>query len=147
MHIACAATIRVAAMVSSETDRRFDGKLTSPVVGIVDDDAMVRESFSSFLRSAGYRTELFESAEAFSALADKRTISCLLLDCHMPGMSGLELHARLAQLNIVIPTIYVTADDAAIRTCAFRQGAVAVLAKPVRGDLLLEAVKSALGHK
>jgi FixJ family two-component response regulator len=117
------------------------------VVGIVDDDAIVRESFSSFLRSAGYRTELFESAEAFSALAHKQIIFCLLLDCHMPGLSGLEFHARLAQRNLVIPTIYVTADDAAVRTCAFRQGAVAVLAKPVRGDLLLEAVKSALGHK
>jgi FixJ family two-component response regulator len=76
------------------------------LVGIVDDDESVRDSISSLLRSAGFKTASFESAEAF--LDSDHTIEpdCLVLDVRMPGLSGLELQSQLQDRNNLIPIIF-----------------------------------------
>jgi FixJ family two-component response regulator len=117
-----------------------------PIIGIVDDDESVRESISSLVRSAGYRTAVFASAEEFLA-ADQRAemAVCLVLDVRMPGLSGLELQRCLADEERSIPIIFVTAHaDEQLRVRALKQGAIAFLGKPFSGDVLLDAIRSAL---
>jgi two-component system response regulator FixJ len=116
------------------------------LVGIVDDDESVRESISSLLRSAGYKTAVFESAEAFLNSSRFREPDCLLLDIRMPGLSGLELQSQLQDMKCMTPVIFVTAhtsDD--LRTQALQQGAVALLDKPVNDEALFSALESSKG--
>jgi FixJ family two-component response regulator len=115
-----------------------------PLVGLVEGDDSVRQSMNGLLRSADYRTAVFESAEAFLNWSDKHEIGCLVLDVQMPGLSGLGLHRRLAEMKLPIPVIFVTEDYERVRGHALDQGAVAVLPKPCSGDTLLSAIQPAL---
>src|ERR1700692_1022247 len=72
---------------------------TVGLIGVVDDDESVRESISSLLRSAGFRTLMFASAEEFLEFDPGQKADCLLLDMRMPGLSGLELQQRLLELQ------------------------------------------------
>lgn len=121
-----------------------------PIIGIVDDDEPVRDSISSLVRSAGYRTALFDSAEAFLQSDDMRDAACLILDIRMPGMSGLELQRRLSDMKRSIPIVFLTAHgDDELRARALGQGAAAFLLKPFADEALLSAIRSALessGH-
>jgi FixJ family two-component response regulator len=116
------------------------------LVGIVDDDESVRESISSLLRSAGYKTAIFESAEAFLNSSRFREPDCLLFDIRMPGLSGLELQSQLQDMKCMTPVIFVTAhtrDD--LRAQALQRGAVAFLDKPVNDEALFSALESTKG--
>jgi FixJ family two-component response regulator len=118
-----------------------------PLVGIIDDDESVRDSISGLMRSAGYRSVEFASADAFlnSEYVNDGRGMILLLDVGMPGLSGLELQRRLAALKCSIPIIFVTAhDNDADRTRALEHGAFAFLAKPFSDTAILGAVRSAL---
>ena len=86
---------------------------TVALVGIVDDDESVRNSINSLLRSAGYRTLMFESAEAFLESERIGDADGLVLDVKMPGLSGIELQRRLREMDCSVPIIFVTAhaDD------------------------------------
>ena len=77
---------------------------------IVDDDESVRDSISSLLRSVGYKTALFASADAFLNSDGMPEADCLILDMTMTGLSGLELQNRLVDMRCPIPIIFVTAD-------------------------------------
>ena len=79
-----------------------------PAVFVIDDDASVRAAISSLIRSVGLRVEVFASASEF--LATKRTDgpSCLILDVRLPGVSGLEFQAELANADSGIPIIFIT---------------------------------------
>jgi FixJ family two-component response regulator len=114
------------------------------LIGVVDDDESVRDALSSLLRSAGYQCKLFPSSEDFLESGPRAT-DCLLLDVRMPGLSGLELHAKLREMNVKVPVIFVTghADDE-VRTRALREGAAAFFAKPFNDDALLGAIQSAM---
>jgi FixJ family two-component response regulator len=122
-------------------------EMALPVVGIVDDDESVRESISSLMRSAGYRTAVFASADAFldsEYMKDGHSM-ILLLDIRMPGLSGLELQRRLAALKPSIPIIFVTADqDDADRARALKEGASGFIEKPFTDIAVLGAIRSAL---
>lgn len=120
-------------------------------IAIVDDDALVRESLCDCLESAGYSAEGFASAEDFLE-SNSRTnaaclvldIACLILDVHLPGVSGLELQRRLND-GAGPPVVFVTAHATdANREVAFKLGAKAFLSKPVRCQQLLNAVRASI---
>jgi len=115
------------------------------LVAIVDDDDSVRGTLQELLRSAGFPSRGFESAEAFLGSGDQQETACLITDIRMPGMSGLELQAQLNADHCRIPTIFITAHgDAKMRMQAMRAGAVEFLAKPFDDEALLESVRAAL---
>ena len=117
------------------------------LISIVDDDLLVREGLISLLRSAGFATQAFASAEEFLSLALRDDIACLILDVRLPGISGLELQSQLTATvsNHRTPVVFMTArDDEATRQRALKGGAVDFLCKPVRREALLNAVHLAL---
>jgi FixJ family two-component response regulator len=115
------------------------------VVAIVDDDEEVRVALGGLLRSAGLTARAFESAEEFINSGQKGQTACLIADIRMPGMSGLELQAKLNAEGCRIPIIFITAHgDARMRMQALRAGAVEFMAKPFDDEALLETVRAAL---
>lgn len=114
-------------------------------IGIIDDDALVREGLKDCIESAGYLVETFGSAEEFLESKSSRRASCLIVDIELPGISGLELQARLSTLEDRVPIVFVTAHGTdANREQALRNGAAALLAKPVRREELLNVVRRAI---
>jgi FixJ family two-component response regulator len=121
---------------------------TTNLVTIVDDDESVREALKGFLQSAGFAAEVFSSATDLlgSNVLDKT--SCLIVDVHMPVMTGLELQRRLGNSRFRIPMIFITArDDPQARAQAVRAGAIDFLQKPFAADALLGAIHAALDSK
>ena len=118
-----------------------------PLISIVDDDDSLRNSLDNLIRSVGFRTQGFPSAEAFLSSNQARDTACLILDVWMPGMSGLELQRQMLASNWQIPIIFITshADDD-VRTRAIEAGAVDFLYKPFREENLLNAIDAALNH-
>ena len=119
----------------------------SRLISIVDDDPLMREGLTSLLRSAGFATQAFASAEEFLSFAHRDNIACLILDVGLPGISGLELQGQLTATfsNDRTPVVFMTArDDEATRQRALKGGAVDFLRKPVRREALLNAVHMAL---
>jgi FixJ family two-component response regulator len=118
---------------------------TVALVGIVDDDESVRNSISSLLRSAGYRTLMFECAEAFLESERIGDADGLVLDVKMPGLSGIELQRRLREMDCSVPVIFVTAHaDDEVRQAALAQGAIAFFGKPFNDEALLGVLRSAV---
>jgi FixJ family two-component response regulator len=114
-------------------------------VAIVDDDEAVRIALDGLLRSAGLTARAFESAEEFINSGQQHHTECLISDIRMPGMSGLELQAKLNAEGCRIPIVFITAHgDAKMRMQALRAGAVEFLAKPFDDEVLLESVRAAL---
>ena len=113
-------------------------------IGIVDDDALVRESLCDCVESAGYSAEGFASAEEFMASNSGGNAACLILDIQLPGISGLELQRRLGD-GAGPPVVFVTANATdANRQAALKLGAKGFLSKPVRCQELLNAVRAAI---
>src|SRR4029434_3369492 len=115
------------------------------IVFVVDDDASVREGLGSLIRSAGLRVETFASAQEFLARPRADVPSCLVLDVRLPGLSGLDLQKRLAEVNIEIPIVFITGHgDVPMSVQAMKAGAVEFLTKPFVDRDLLDAVKQAI---
>jgi len=115
------------------------------MVAIVDDDDLMRSALQGLLRAVGLPARTFASAEEFLQSGEQNQTACLIADIRMPGMSGLELQARLNAEHCRIPTIFITAHgDAKMRMQALRAGAVEFLAKPFDDEALLESVRAAL---
>jgi FixJ family two-component response regulator len=115
------------------------------IVGVIDDDESVRTALSEVLLSVGLRATTFGSAEEFLNFGRRSNIGCLVADIRMPGMSGLELQAKLNVEQARIPIIFITAHgDEKMRMQALRAGAVAFVAKPFDHEALLEKVRVAL---
>jgi FixJ family two-component response regulator len=117
-----------------------------PVVAVVDDETALREALDSLLRSAGFRTITFVSAEEFLALREGDGAGCLILDMRLPGMSGLELQRHLAAKGCNVPIVFITAQeiDPELRAQALAGGARACLRKPFHEVELLTAVRLAV---
>jgi FixJ family two-component response regulator len=117
------------------------------LISIVDDDDALRNSLDDLIRSIGFRTQGFPSAEAFLSSNQACDTACLILDVRMPGMNGLDLQRQMVGANWRIPIIFITshADDGA-RARALEAGAVAFLYKPFREEELLNAIDAALNH-
>jgi FixJ family two-component response regulator len=117
----------------------------SRLVAIVDDDEAVQRALQDLIESDGLSALCFGSAEQFLVSEARSKAACLIADIRMPGMSGLELQAKLKTERCRIPVIFITAHgDARIRIHAMRQGAVEFLSKPFDGAVLLEIVHTAL---
>jgi len=115
-----------------------------PIVFVVDDDISVRESLELLIRSAGWRAETFASAQAFLSRPRPAVPCCLVLDVTMPGLNGLELQQRLAE-RTEMPIIFVTGyGDVPMTVRAMKAGAVEFLTKPVKDDVLLEAIRQSI---
>ena len=115
------------------------------LVSVVEDDQFFRESMKRLMRSLGYAVEVFPSAIDFLASSRLVETACLIADVQMPGMTGVELHRRLADSGCAIPTILVTAypdDDA--RVLALNDGVVCYLRKPVDEKHLMRCLRAAL---
>ena len=118
---------------------------TEPVVFVVDDDIDVREGLKSVMGSVGLRCEVFASPRKFLERKTADTVSCLVLDVRLPGMSGLDFQAELARTHANIPIIFITGHgDIPMSVRAMKAGAVEFLTKPVREQTLLDAVRVAL---
>jgi FixJ family two-component response regulator len=120
----------------------------APLITIVDDDGSLRNSLNNLLRSLGFRTESFSSAEEFLNADHLTDTDCLILDVRMPGMNGLDLQRHLAAADSRLPIVFITShsDDGA-RSRALEAGAVAFLYKPCREETLVQAINSALLRK
>jgi FixJ family two-component response regulator len=115
------------------------------MVAIVDDDELMRSALQGMLKSVGLPSKAFASAEDFLKSGQHHETACLIADIRMPGMSGLELQARLNAEHCRIPTIFITAHgDTKMRMQALRAGAVEFLAKPFDDEVLLDSVRAAL---
>jgi FixJ family two-component response regulator len=115
------------------------------MVAIVDDDDLMRSALQGLLKSVGLPTQAFASAEEFLKSGQQHQAGCLVADIRMPGMSGLELQAKLNADHCRIPTIFITAHgDEKMRMQALRAGAVEFMAKPFDDEALLESVRAAL---
>jgi FixJ family two-component response regulator len=115
------------------------------IVAVIDDDESVRTALRELLRSVGLPARAFASAEDFLKSGQQQQTGCLIADIRMPGMSGLELQAKLNADHCRIPTIFITAHgDEKMRMQALRAGAVEFLAKPFDDEALLERVRTAL---
>jgi FixJ family two-component response regulator len=115
------------------------------LVAIVDDDDLMRGALRGLLKAVGLPAQAFVSAEEFLQSGLQQQIGCLIADIRMPGMSGLELQAKLNAERCKIPIIFITAHgDERMRMQALRAGAVDFLAKPFDEETLLESVRVAL---
>lgn len=118
---------------------------TSKLIAIIDDDESTRASLRDLIESTGLLARCFGSAEEFLESDLHCEAGCLLAEIQMPGMSGLQLQARLKEEECNIPIIFITAHgDARMRIRAMREGAVEFLTKPVDHYLLLKRVRAAL---
>lgn len=119
----------------------------SAIVFVIDDDASVRDSLDSLLRSVGLHAELFGSANEFLQRERPNVPSCLVVDVRLPGMSGLEFQRHLAEANVRTPLIVITAHgDVPMSVRAIKAGAVEFLTKPFREQDLLDAIQVALEY-
>ena len=123
----------------------MDMQRNTKLVAIVDDDDSIRSALQGLLKAVGLSSQAFASAEEFLKSGQQHQTACLITDIRMPGISGLELQARLNAEHSRIPTIFITAHgDAQMRMRALRAGAVEFLAKPFDDEALLETVRAAL---
>jgi len=118
------------------------------LISIVDDEACVRESLSSLIRSVGYKVEEYASAESFLLEGKWDETACLILDVRLHGMGGLELQRRLAEMGHEHPPIVFISGHATEKeqTWAATRGAVAFLRKPFSDELLLNAVRDSVAR-
>jgi FixJ family two-component response regulator len=115
------------------------------LVAIVDDDRSVQRALKDLMESAGLSAWCFGSAEEFLESDQRKQTASLVADVRMPGMSGLDLQARLAAEGSRIPIIFITAhSDLNIKMQAMKAGAIEFLSKPLDDEVLLEKVLAAL---
>lgn len=123
----------------------MSSKSSSPLVAIVDDDRSVLNALKDLMEAAGLSAGCFGSAEEYLESDQRNQTACLVADIRMPGMSGLDLQARLKAEGSRIPVIVITAlGDDKMRAQAMQAGAVEVLSKPFDDEVLLEKVQAAL---
>jgi len=114
------------------------------IVFVVDDDISVRESLELLIRSAGWRAETFESGQDFLSRPRVSVPCCLLLDVTLPGLNGLELQQQLAE-RTDMPIIFITGHgDIPMTVRAMKAGAVEFLTKPLKDDVIVNAIRGAL---
>jgi FixJ family two-component response regulator len=117
----------------------------SSLVFLIDDDASVRKGVSRLLRSAGYKSEAFESASDFLKREEHAGPACMIVDVRMPGINGMDLQEALIQHRRQEQLIFITGHgDISMCAQAMKAGAVDFLSKPFRDDELLQCVERAL---
>jgi FixJ family two-component response regulator len=117
----------------------------TPMVFVVEDDPSVREALAGLIRSAGWNAEVYVSAHEFLARPRADGPSCLVLDVGLPGLSGLDLQARMVELHNDIPIVFITGHgDIPMSVRAMKAGAVEFLTKPFVDQDLLDGIQLAI---
>lgn len=118
---------------------------TGPVIHIIDDDAALRQALSRLLTASGYRTVVYESGTAFLERAPGNDAGCILLDVHMPGLTGLQLQEHLVRNASILPIVFLSGNgDIAMSVRAIKAGAEDFLSKPIAKEDLIEAIGRAM---
>jgi FixJ family two-component response regulator len=116
-------------------------------VAIVDDDSSVRKALARLLAAHSFETKTYESASDFLKSVASSAPECLVLDLHMPDITGLDLQRYLRRTGIKIPTVVITAyDEPGIRERCYSAGAAAFLVKPLSSVTLIGAINAATGR-
>jgi FixJ family two-component response regulator len=122
-----------------------ESRESDAIIAIVDDDASVREGLHSLIRSAGWRVETFVSAQEFLGRLGSEAPSCVILDLQLPGLSGLDLQERMAEVGLEIPIVFLTGHgNIPASVQAMKAGAVEFLTKPLDEQKLLQAIQEAI---
>ena len=118
-----------------------------PFIALVDDEEAVRKALVRLLRAAGLEAQGFPSGSALLHSIAARRPDCLIVDLHMPGMSGLEMLRQLRDRGISLPTVVITvAYGPHARVLCREAGASACLCKPLDESMLIDAIAAALGQ-
>lgn len=126
---------------SMEVDTNLDG---ISIVFVVEDDVSVRESLELLVQSAGWRPELFPSAQEFLSRPRPAVPCCLILDVNLPGLNGLDLQKQIAD-RVTMPIIFISGcADVPISVQAMKAGAIEFLTKPLQHDVLVTAIRNAI---
>jgi FixJ family two-component response regulator len=121
---------------------------STPLVCVVDDDASVLKGLARLLRAWCYRVRTCTGAQEFLDQSGDKSIDCVVVDMHMPGLSGLELQAALHRSGRRVPVVFVTGHgDAATRDRALAAGASAFLQKPFTDRELIQEVETAIQRR
>ncbi|HUL71850.1 MAG TPA: response regulator [Vicinamibacterales bacterium] len=130
---------------TAKTAPAADREVGSPTVFVVDDDPSVRTAVQRLLESVGLPCETFGTATDFLRRAENGASGCLILDVRMPGPSGLDLQRTMAERDLDLPIVFVTAyADVPMTVRAMKAGALEVLTKPFDDQVLLDVVHGAL---
>lgn len=117
------------------------------IVFVVDDDQSIRESLETLIELAGWESRVFGTAADFLATPSATGASCLVLDVNLPDLSGLDLQQRIADDRAEMPILFITGyGDIPTTVRAMKAGAVEFLTKPFRANVILEAIRAALGR-
>lgn len=120
----------------------------APLILVVEDDESMREALQSLLKSVGFRTAIFASAEDFLTEGNRHSADCLILDVRMPEMNGLELQHKLTTEKSRLPIVFISAHcEAGEKEQALAAGAIDFLQKPFSEASLLGAVSTAIKLK
>jgi DNA-binding NtrC family response regulator len=122
----------------------------NPLICVIDDESVIRESLSFLLRSAGRKVQAFSSAQEFLTNPPVEALGCLVVDVQLPGISGLDLQQELARRDAQIPIIFMTGyGDIPMSVRAMKAGAIEFLTKPFGDEDLLSAIDQAInfGHQ
>jgi len=121
--------------------------LTPALISIIDDDDAVRHATDGLVRSLGYATATFSSAEEFLGSARIDETICVITDVHMRGLSGIDLQSRLATDGRRLPMVFMTAfPDDRIRARVMGAGAAGFLSKPFEDESLIVCLDNALSR-
>lgn len=119
--------------------------IEQPTVYVVDDDDAVRRSLATLIGLFDLPVECFSSAREFLAAYDRSRGGCVVLDVRLPGLSGLDLHRKLAEGGTPLPTIFITGHaSSSLAEEVGKGGVVAVFQKPFRPQKLIETIRAAL---
>jgi FixJ family two-component response regulator len=114
-------------------------------IAIVDDDPSVRKGLERLIRSVGWKTETFGSAQEFLASARTEAPTCIVLDLQLPGLSGLELQKQMTEGGVETPIVFLTGHgNITASVKAMKAGAIEFLTKPVDEQDLLNAIQEAI---
>ena len=116
-----------------------------PLVAVVDDEESIRRALDRLLRSAGFAVETFASGAEFLRSVLDHCPACVVLDLHMPDLSGLDVQLFLARDRVPVPVIVITGHETPeTKARLMARGATACLRKPVDDKLLLAAIEDAI---
>lgn len=117
-------------------------------MAVVDDDASVLKALARLLRACGYDVTAYASGAEFLGSLASGLPDCVVMDIHMPELTGLDVQAELEARDVRVPIIFITAyNDSALRQRALEHGAIAYLNKPLTEDTLIAAIKMAVANK
>jgi FixJ family two-component response regulator len=122
--------------------------MSSLCIAVVDDEPDVLMSMQRLLRSQGFNVRTYASGADFLAAVDEQCPDCLLLDLHMPGLSGFDVQAKLAERRHKLPVIVITGhDSASVQERVLAAGASDLLHKPADADVILAAINKATANR